>query len=240
MTNRNPAAPYLSGSFAGLSVAVAMVAAVAGGTSITTVTSVSASASHSASELTATGSLLGLVVLLAGAVGGFLVSAVTYAMGRTQDPDTSRLSFAVIAPVGILLPAVLSFAVVSLGVTLFGTSADGVVVVPVVSFVVVAAIAGLISGTVTVPIVDGLARHSAIGDANEATPSSATAFWLDLGRAVGVPALAIAVGALLAIGLAQILLNVESTVVTVGVFAAAGALVLGGTALLALRPWDNK
>jgi hypothetical protein len=51
---------------------------------------------------------------------------------------------------------------------------------------------------------------------------------------------AIAIGALLAVGLAQILLSAESTAVTVSVFAVVGAIILGGTTLLALRPWEKK
>ena len=44
----------------------------------------------------------------------------------------------------------------------------------------------------------------------------------------------------LAIGLSQILLNTHSTAMAVTIFAIAGALILGGTSLLALRPWDNR
>ena len=240
MTTRNPVVPYFVGSVAGFSVAIALVAVVVGATSITTVSIGSAATGSVLPELSATGSLIGLLVFLAGAVGGLLVSAATYAVGRAQDPDTPRFSFPVVAPVGVLLPATVSFAVVSLGLSAFGTSLNGVVAVPVTEFVVVAALAGLIAGAVTVPIVDGLSRQSSIGDPNEATPSSSSAFWSDFGRAVGIPAVAIAVGALLAVGLAQLLLNAHSTAIVVTVFSVIGALILGGTTLLALRPWEKK
>ena len=62
---------------------------------------------------------------------------------------------------------------------------------------------------------------------------------MDFGGAIGIPALAIAIGALLAISLAQILLAADSVAVTVTIFAVAGAVILGGTTLLALRPWDR-
>lgn len=240
VTTRNPAAPYFVGSVAGIAVAMAFLAVVVGATSITTVSIGTAATGEPLPELTATGSLLGLLVFLAGAVGGLLVSAATYAVGRAQDPDTPRFSFPVIAPIGILLPATLAFAVASLGLSLFGTSLEGVVAVPVTAFVSISAAAGLVAGAVTVPIVDALSRHSSIGDPNEATPSTSEAFWSDFGRAVGIPAVAIAVGALLAVGLAQILLSAESTAVTVAVFAVVGAIILGGTTLLALRPWDKE
>ena len=67
----------------------------------------------------------------------------------------------------------------------------------------------------------------------------ATAFWSDFGRAIGIPAVAIAIGALLAIGLAEVLLNADSTAITVTVFAIVGAIILAGTTLLALRPWEK-
>lgn len=240
MTTRNPAIPYLAGSVAGVAVAVALFAIVVGATSITTVSIGDAATGEPLPELTATASIVGLVVFLAGAAGGLLVSAATYAVGRAQDPDTPRFSFPVIAPIGILLSAALAFAVVSLGLSLFGTSLEGVVAVPVTAFAAISAAAGLIAGAVTVPIVDALARHSSIGDPNEATPATGEAFWTDFGRAVGIPAVAIAIGALLAVGLAQILLNAESTVATVSVFAVVGAVILGGTTLLALRPWEKE
>ena len=240
MTTRNPAAPYFAGSVAGFSVAIALFALIVGATSITTVSIGTAATGGLLPELSATGSLIGLLVFLAGAVGGLLVSAATYAVGRAQDPDTPRFSFPVVAPIGILLPAAVAFAVVSLGLSAFGTSLNGVVAVPIAEFVVVAAIAGLVAGAVTVPIVDGLSRQSSLGDANEATPPSSEAFWSDFGRAIGIPAVAIAIGALLAIGLAQVLLNADSTVVVVSVFAIVAAIILGGTTLLALRPWEKK
>jgi len=218
---------------------MALLAVMAGATSITTVSLGDAATGQTLPELSATGSLIGLLVFLAGAIGGLLVSGGTYAVGRAQDPDTPRFSFPVIAPIGMLLPATLAFAIVSLGLSLFGSSLDGVVAVPITAFVSVSAVAGLIAGAITVPIVDGLSRQSTVGDANEATPSSSEAFWSDFGRAIGIPAVAIAIGALLAIGLAQVLLSAESTVVTVSVFSIVGAIILGGTTLLALRPWDK-
>ena len=219
---------------------MALLAVIAGATSITTVSLGDAATGQTLPELSATGSLIGLIVFLAGAIGGLLVSAGTYAVGRAQDPDTPRFSFPVIAPIGILLPAALSFAVVSLGLSLFGSSLDGVVAVPITAFVSVSAVAGLVAGAITVPIVDSLSRQSTVGDPNEATPPSSEAFWSDLGRAIGIPAVAIAIGALLAIGLAQVLLSAESTAVTVSVFSIVGAIILGGTTLLALRPWEKK
>ncbi len=61
-----------------------------------------------------------------------------------------------------------------------------------------------------------------------------------MARAIGIPALSIAVGALLAIGLAELLLSADSAAVSVAVFSVVGVLVLGVTALFATRPWDRS
>lgn len=239
VTDRNPATPYVAGSVAGVAVAMAMLVVLLGALSLTDVSIGTAATGRPLPELTATGSLMGLIAFLAGAAGGLLVSASTYAVGRSQDPDTPRFSFPVVAPIGTLLSATLTFSVVSLALTAWGSSLDGVVSVSVPALAAATAVAGLVAGLVTVPIVDGLARLSSIGDPNEATPSSSEAFWSDFGRAVGIPALALAFGALLAIGLAELLLASDSTIVTVSVFGVVGAIILGGTTLLALRPWDK-
>jgi hypothetical protein len=61
-----------------------------------------------------------------------------------------------------------------------------------------------------------------------------------MGAAIGVPVLSIAIGALLAVGLAELLLTADSTSVSVAIFAGVGALILGATALFASRPWDRS
>jgi hypothetical protein len=144
-----------------------------------------------------------------------------------------------VAPVGIVLAAVTAFATVSLGIELAASVTEGTVEVSVPTMVAIAAIAGLMAGMVTTPIVDALSQPAVMGEANEATPVSSKAFWMDFGGAIGIPALAIAIGALLAISLAQILLAADSVAVTVTIFAAAGTVILVGTTLLALRPWDR-
>ena len=101
VTTRNPAVPYFVGSVAGTAVAMALFAVIVGATSLTTVSIGNRATGESLPELTATGSLIGLLVFLAGAFGGLLVSASTYAVGRAQDPDTPRFSFPVIAPIGV-------------------------------------------------------------------------------------------------------------------------------------------
>ena len=60
----------------------------------------------------------------------------------------------------------------------------------------------------------------------------------DLHYAVGIPLVAVTVAGVFAIGLAQVLLTAEGTLAVV-LFSLAAALVLGGAALIAYRPWER-
>jgi hypothetical protein len=182
-----------------------------------------------------------LLIAFLAVVGGGAVAVLAYAVGRVVDPNAEKFPLAYVIPVGMVLGGTLGIATVSLGVTMLGdTSTDGVITISVTSLIAVAFAAGIIAGGPIGPIVDLLASPAALGPRNEATPVSAKAFWSDVMGAVGVPMLAIVIVATLAIGLSQILLNTHSTALAVTIFAIAGALILGGTTLLALRPWDHR
>ena len=87
-------------------------------------------------------------------------------------------------------------------------------------------------------LVDALSRPSLIGFSGEAAPASTRAMVAEMLQAVGAPVIALIVGAVFAISLSQILLAVEGTGAVV-IFSVVGAVVLGGAALIALRPWDR-
>ena len=72
---------------------------------------------------------------------------------------------------------------------------------------IVAAVAGIVTGLTTVPIVDALARPETAGEANEAAPAGARQVFRDMARAIGVPLIAVAIVAVLGISLAQLLLG---------------------------------
>lgn len=240
---RNPFASVLYGSVAGVLIALGLLAFFGSMTAIDTIQAVPTEPQSVAAEavFVATSTSFALLVLFAGAAGGLILTIGTYGVGRFAEPDAQRFSLAVVLPVGILLPAAMTWATMSLGATITGrTAAAGTIAVPALSMVVVAAIAGVVSGAATAPVVDALARPATVGPRNDATPVSSRAFWLDLMGAVGVPTLAIVTVAFLAIALSEVLLNAESMAVSVTVFSVVGALILGGTTLLALRPWERR
>ncbi|RPI24397.1 MAG: hypothetical protein EHM57_02770 [Actinobacteria bacterium] len=230
---RRPAQSLLLGAVVGALIAMGLMAFFGSFTALTTV-SIGAKAEFVASQAAMT-----LLVLFCGALGGLLIAALAYGFGRMMEPDAGRFPLRLLLPGAMVLSAVLSYASVSLGVTLVGDVSAGIVTVPVAEMVGIVVIAGVIAGAAATPIVDALARPASIGPRNEATPVSSKAFWSDLMGAVGVPLLAAAIVASLAIGFSQVLLNAESTIVSVAAFSGIAAVILGATTLIALRPWDK-
>ena len=232
--SRLPVAQYVLGSLGGLAIAIALLAFFGSFIALDTV------AIDEVAVFSAGTASMGLLVFVLGALGGLIIAAIAYVAGRARDPEAPRFAFGWLAVVGGVLGGTMAFATVSLGVTIGGTSTSGTVTMPVTAMVVSVAVAGLLTGAISAPIVDALARPVAFGGVNAATPVTSGQFWSDMGRAIGIPALSIAVGALLAIGLAELLLSADSAAVSVAVFSVVGALVLGGTALFATRPWDRS
>ena len=228
-------APYVTGALGGLIIAMALLAFFGSFVALDTVELEDGVASFSAGAAS-----LGLLVFVLGAAGGLTIAAFAFVGGRARDPNTPRYGFGWLAIVGAVLGGTMAFATVSLGVTIAGSRVSGSVIIPVTALVVGVAAAGLLAGAITAPIVDALARPAYFGEVGAATPVSSVEFWGDMVRAIGIPTLAIAIGALLAVGLAELLLSAGSSTVSVAVFSIAGALILGATALFAMRPWDRS
>jgi hypothetical protein len=230
-----PIAPYVTGAIGGLAIAMAVLAFFGSFVALDTVTTTDGVAGFSAATAS-----LGLLSFALGALSGLIIAAFAYVAGRAREPGAPRYGFGWLALVGMSLGGTMAFASVSLGVTVGGTNSLGTVTIPVTALVASVAAAGLITGAITTPVVDALARPAYFGSVSAATPVSSGQFWGDMARAIGVPTLSIAIGALLAIGLAELLLSTESAAVSVAAFSLVGALILGGTALFALRPWERN
>ena len=228
-------APYVTGALGGLVIAMALLAFFGSFVALGTV-----DFDEGVASFTAGAASLGLLVFFLGAIGGLVIAAFAYVAGRARDPNAPRYGFGWLAIVGAVLGGSMAFATVSLGVTVGGSNVTGTVTIPVTALVVAAAGAGLLAGGITAPIVDALARPAYFGAVDTATPVSSVEFWGDMVRAIGIPTLAIALGALLAVGLAELLLSTESATISVAVFSLVGALILGVTALFAMRPWDRS
>ena len=239
---RSLAASFLNGSLLGLAIGLGFLAFFGGFFALDTVDAVRTVEGTVAAEpqFVVDGSTLWILVLLLGAVGGLVIGAIVYAMGRATDPAAQAYPARYLMPVAAVLASVMAYSTIRLGVTIAGSLVSGTVMIGVAAFVVIVGVAGIVAGGTTAPIVDALARPANIGERNAATPASSKSFWMDLGGAIGVPTLSIVVIALLAISLAEVLLGSESSVVAITIFAGVGAAILGGTTLVALRPWERN
>jgi hypothetical protein len=131
------------------------------------------------------------------------------------------------------------YAVLRAGLGLGSDIDAGVVVIAVSSFVLIALVSGLVAGGVTTFIVDRLARPDLLGLGGAAWPTSSRELVGAIARAVGIPLVAVAIAGIFALGLAQLLLTAEGTLAVI-LFSIAAALVLGGAALVAYRPWERN
>ncbi len=237
--DRNPALPLLGGAGTGLVVALALLAWFGGFAALGRVDAVPLTATVARPRFVVDAPALWLLTLLLGGAGGTAVAAVAAAVSRVTAPETSRIPLRYPLTIGAILAAIMAYAVVRLGVTIAGEVAGGSAIVPVGAMTVIVAVAGLAAGTVTGPVVDALTRRSTLGAPNVATPHSGAEILRDLARAVGTPLIAAVVVAVLAVGLAQVLLSSPAPAVAIAVFALVAAAILAGTTLAALRPWER-
>ena len=179
-----------------------------------------------------------LLVVVLGLIGGLIIATITHAIAFQAEPDTQRFPASWMLPIGAVVAALFAYAVLRFGVGALGDIAAGVVTISVARMVVIALVIGVVSGAITAAVVDALSRPSLIGFSGEAAPASTRAMVAEMLQAVGAPVIALIVGAVFAISLSQILLAVEGTGAVV-IFSVVGAVVLGGAALIARRPWDR-
>ena len=119
------------------------------------------------------------------------------------------------------------------------TIEEGVVTISVFRMAVLAVVTGAAAGGITASAVDALARPAVLGLEGEAWPTSTRAFLGEMVRALGGPTIATVTIAALAIGLAQLLLTFHGAA-SIAIFSVVAALVLGGAAAIAYRPWDRE
>lgn len=221
------------GAVAGGVVAMALMAIFIGRFAVDALDVIDGRASFEAS----TGSVYLLVVVIS-LLGGLAISAVTYAFGVESEPETQRFPLAWMLPIGAVVAALFSYAVLRFGVGLAGDISAGVLTISVMRMVIVALVMGVVAGGITGAVVDALARPSVIRFEGEAAPESPQAIVAEMLQAIGAPVIALIVGAVFAIALSQVLLAVEGIGATI-IFSVVGAVVLGGAALIALAPWDR-
>jgi hypothetical protein len=185
-----------------------------------------------------TGSLY-LLVLIVSALAGLLIGAIGYGIGVSADPDAPRFGIRYLLPVSAGTTAVVAYAVLRIGIGAFGDIEGGVVTVGALRTALIVLVMGLAAGAVTSGIADALARPELFAFGGEAWPSSTREVMRAMLDAVSAPLVAAVVAALAAIPLSLVLIELEGDAATI-LFSVVGALVLGGTTLVAARPWDPK
>ncbi len=183
----------------------------------------------------------GLFLLVAGMalLGGLAIAAFTYARSRELDPSSERFPLRAVLPVGAIASLVAGYAVLRAGLGATADIAGGVVTISAFRMIVVTVLAGLVAGGTAAGVVEPLARKQVLGLGGEAWPADRATFARAMARAVGTPVLAAVTIVALAIGLSELLLTLGDNA-AVAVFAVVAALVLGGIALFAYRPWDHS
>lgn len=180
-----------------------------------------------------------LLVLVLGALGGLLIGAVGYGVGVSADPEADRFPLRYLLPVASASAAILAYAVLRIGVGGFGTIEGGVVTIGALRMTVTVLLMGAVAGGITSGIAVALARPELFEFGGEAWPSSPREVARAMMSAVSAPLVAAVVAAAFAIPLSLVLIELEGDAATV-VFSVVGALVLGGTTLVATRPWEQR
>lgn len=183
------------------------------------------------------GGLYFAVIILA-MLGGLAIAGIVYAFGRENDPDGARFPLRYLLPTAAITAAIMAYSTLRFGL---GAAADidaGVVTASVFRMTIISVLMGLIAGGVTASVVDALARPGFIGFEGEAVPASPAAFTKEMMAAIGAPTIALVVVAVVAVGLAQVLLSLHGAA-AVAAFSVAAALILAGAAFVAYRPWER-
>lgn len=186
------------------------------------------------------------VVLVVAALSGLLIGAIGYGLGVAADPDAPRFALRYLLPVSATTAAIVAYAVLRIGVGGFGDIEGGLVTIGVLRMTVLALLMGAAAGGVTAGVSDALARPELFAFGGEAWPESSRAVMRGMTQAVSAPLIAAFVAAVVAIPLSVVLLELgEQHEEFLGIdlatwlFSIVGAIVLGGTALVAARPWDK-
>ncbi len=186
--------------------------------------------------MVSSGGLYVAVIILA-VLGGLVVAGAIYAFS-TRDAGERRFPLRFLLPLAGITAAIMAYATLRAGLGAVATIDLGTVSISAFRLIIVSMAAGAIAGGATASVVDALARPSFLGFEGDAVPRSSAAFMREAASAIGAPTIAVVMVAVFAIGLSQILLSLHGAA-SVAAFSIVGAIVLGGAALVAYRPWDS-
>lgn len=177
-----------------------------------------------------------LASVAAALIGGAAVATVAYGASARDDDALFQLSH--VMPFGLLTAVATSYSVLRAGLGMAADVAAGTIEVTAAALTFSSLAAGVVAGGATAWVVATLATKSVVGLEGEAAPASTGAMMRAAVQAVMGPMLAIAVIAVLAISLSQLLLAAEGTA-AIAIFSAVGALVLFGAAAAAYLGGSN-
>lgn len=180
-----------------------------------------------------------VVVIILAMLGGLLIAGIVYAFGRENEPDGARFPLRYLLPTASITAAIMAYASLRAGLGASAGIDNGIVTISAFRMTILAIVAGLASGAVTASVVDALARPGFVGFEGEAVPASPAAFTKEMMAAIGAPTIALLSVVVIAVGLSQVLLSLHGAA-AVAAFSIAAALILGGAALAAYRPWENR
>ncbi len=179
-----------------------------------------------------------LALLIVGLVGGAAMALVGYGVGTRSDTRMQRYPARYVAGVGAVFGAAVGFPLTRGLLALAGQTDGGQITIPVLRMSVIAVATGAVVGAMIAVIANTISHPRAIGFSGSAVPLTSAGFMRETGRAIGWPVAAGVTVAVLAFGLSRLLLA-SSKIGAVVLFSVAGAIILGGAALLAARPWDS-
>jgi hypothetical protein len=110
--------------------------------------------------LSAAASATWIMVILAGIVGGLILSISTYGVARVLEPEASSAPLAVVAPLGSIIGAVIGMVVFPLGITVVGSISEGSAIIGVSNLVILAGVVGIVAGAIVTWLTYVLARPS--------------------------------------------------------------------------------
>ncbi len=238
MSNRLKATVY--GAAAGAFAALALLVFWTGRTALGSVDAVNLRGiARGRSEFVVSSGGMYFLVVVSAVIGGLAIAGIAYALGRESEPDSPKFPLAYLLPMAAVTSIVIAYAVLRFGLGATATIEEGVVTISVYRMAVLAVVTGAAAGGITASAVDALARPAVLGLEGEAWPTSTRAFLGEMVRALGGPTIATVTIAALAIGLAQLLLTFHGAA-SIAIFSVVAALVLGGAAAIAYRPWDRE
>jgi len=179
-----------------------------------------------------------VLVVAASTIGGAILAAVGFAVGKIAEPQTDRFALAPLVVIGAFAGAVIGLATAHTAIGVGGTITDGVVSLSVFRAAMVALVTGAVTGTVVGGTVERVARPDVLGFEGTAWPSNPSAFLRDALAAMGLPTLGIVTGLVIVFGLSRVLLEADEASSLI-VFGGAALLILAGAAIAA-RPGGRK